>query len=137
MQIKWSPQIGGDIYQYQFNQDVMKATQGDAITFFDCSNVKESQTYEPAFPLIEVRREDGELYVTLFQGVTEGDTLPDDWTASKDEPFEVTGAVIQPKAVDQTIPHEDLMDDQLKALQEENETLKDLIQELALMTYDS
>lgn len=139
MNILLTPQEGGRKMTYDFHDDVIKADNGEKVTFFDCRQVQEGKSYTTTEPLISVERRGGELYATLLNPISDNATAEEkfpQWHTAVESDFEMNGEVIYPQE-DKLIPgDDDLITAQFEALKAETEELKDLIQEMALVAYD-
>lgn len=128
MNVLLSPQVGGERLTYEFNGEYIKISNGQII---DVSGVEENKTYKPLYPLTNVERKDGQLYVKLLNEVDadadESELFPE-WFTPEDTTFETANAI--------TPVAEEFPEENRRSLQEEIDTLKEALQELVLMTME-
>lgn len=130
MNIRFSPQVGGEVIQYEFNGLLIKATVNDDVIYIDLSSVEAERDYETTYPLLDVKRVDDELSVVLYQGVDGQYADIEGWVKADESAFEVSGQVVKPSLIEPITDHEKM------SLSDQIDRLSQAVEDMILMTME-
>ncbi|MGX7390985.1 hypothetical protein [Dolosigranulum pigrum] len=130
MNIRFSPQVGGEEIQYKFNGPLIKATINDDVIYIDLSSVEADRDYDTTFPVLNVKRVDDELYVVLYQGVDGQYAETKGWVKADESAFEVSGQVAKPSLIEPITDHEKI------SLSDQIDRLSQAVEDMILMTME-
>lgn len=130
MNIRFSPQVGGEVIQYEFKGPLIKATVNDDVIYIDLSSVEAGRDYETTYPLLDVKRVDDELSVVLYQGVDGQYAETEGWVKADESAFEVSGQVVKPSLIEPITDHEKI------SLSDQIDRLSQAVEDMILMTME-
>nr|DAP94012.1 MAG TPA: hypothetical protein [Caudoviricetes sp.] len=130
MNIRFSPQVGGEEIQYKFNGPLIKATVNDDVIYIDLSSIEADRDYDTTFPVLNVKRVDDELSVVLYQGVDGQYAETEGWVKADETAFEVSGQVVKPSLIEPITDHEKM------SLSDQIDRLSQAVEDMILMTME-
>ena len=130
MNIRFSPQVGGEKIQYKFNGPLIKATVNDDVIYIDLSSVEADRDYDTTFPVLNVKRVDDELYVELYQGVDGQYAETEGWVKVDETAFEVSDQVVKPSLI------EPITNNEKMSLSDQIDRLSQAVEDMILMTME-
>jgi hypothetical protein len=130
MNIRFSPQVGGEEIQYKFNGPLIKATVNDDVIHIDLSSVEADRDYDTIFPVLNVKRVDDELYVVLYQGVDGQYADTEGWVKVDETAFEVSDQVVKPSLI------EPITNNEKMSLSDQIDRLSQAVEDMILMTME-
>nr|DAT89478.1 MAG TPA: hypothetical protein [Caudoviricetes sp.] len=130
MNIRFSPQVGGEVIQYEFKGPLIKATVNDDVIYIDLSSVEAEHDYETTYPLLDVKRVDDELSVVLYQGVDGQYAETEGWVKVDETAFEVSDQVVKPSLI------EPITNNEKMSLSDQIDRLSQAVEDMILMTME-
>lgn len=130
MNIRFSPQVGGEVIQYEFKGPLIKATVNDDVIYIDVSSVEAEHDYETTYPLLDVKRVDDELSVVLYQGVDGQYAETEGWVKVDETAFEVSDQVVKPSLI------EPITNNEKMSLSDQIDRLSQAVEDMILMTME-